>query len=85
MTRRWHRTATRIDKLRTDMPVKLRPVDKTSRRYACEPEPDAGTVLLHTIDKLIAPLCLLFTILIVLIRQRSTDRMIVPVRLRLTD
>ena len=46
MTRRWHRTATRIDKLRTNMPVELRPVDKTSRRYACEHKPVAGTVLL---------------------------------------
>ena len=46
MTRRWHRTATRIDKLRTDMPVELRPVDKTSRRYACEHKPVTGTVLL---------------------------------------
>ena len=45
-TRRWHCTATRIDKLRTDMPVELRPVDKTSRRYACRPEPVAGTILL---------------------------------------
>ena len=46
VTRRLHRTATQIDKLRADTPVELRPVDKTSRRYACEPEPVAGTVLL---------------------------------------
>ena len=46
MTRRWHRSATQIDKLRTDMPVELQPINKTSRWYACEPEPVAGTVLL---------------------------------------
>ena len=45
-TCRWHRTVTRIDKLRTDVPVELRPVDKTSRQYACEPKPVANTVLL---------------------------------------
>ena len=44
-TRRWHRTATRIEKLRVDMPVELQSVDKTSRQYACEPEPIASTVL----------------------------------------
>ena len=40
----WHCTAARIDKLRADTPVELQPVDKTLRRYACEPEPVAGTV-----------------------------------------
>ena len=38
MTRRLHRTATRIDKLRADTPIELQPVDKTSRRYACDPD-----------------------------------------------
>ena len=69
------------------MPVELRPVDKTPRRYACEPEPDAGTVLLHTIDKLIAPLCLLFTKLSRLYAcdPRPNDRACTPTINRLTD
>ena len=40
----WHCTATRINKFRADTPVELQPVNKTLRRYACEPEPVAGTV-----------------------------------------
>ena len=43
---RWYRTTAYTDNNRADMPVELRPVDKTSRRYACEPKPVAGTVLL---------------------------------------
>ena len=39
-------------------PKRLQPTDKRLCRYACNPS-NASTVLLHTIDKLIAPLCLL--------------------------
>ena len=43
---RLHRTATQINKLRANTPIELQPVNKTLRRYACEPKPVASTVLL---------------------------------------
>ena len=70
-TLRWHRTATHT------------PSTKRLCRYACNLS-DAGTVLPHTINKLIAPLCLLLRI-IAPIRLRSTDQMIVPVYLQSND
>ena len=50
------------------------PNDKTPCRSAYGTDPDAGTVLPHTIDKLIAPLGLLLRQMIVPVRLRSTDR-----------
>ena len=65
--------------LTTVAPVSLQPIkeelpeDRQEFVLIClRNRPCASTVLLHTIDKLIAPLCLLL-------------RMIVPVRLQLTD